>query len=28
MCTQVLAAPNESVLESDFWSATYNALEG
>jgi CubicO group peptidase (beta-lactamase class C family) len=28
MCTQVLAAPNTSVLESDFWSATYNALEG
>jgi CubicO group peptidase (beta-lactamase class C family) len=27
MCTQVLAAPSESLLERDFWSATYDALE-
>src|SRR5712692_2284057 len=27
MCTQVLAAPSESRLEQDFWSATYDALE-
>src|SRR3979411_995119 len=27
MCTQILAAPNESQLATDFWSATYDALE-
>ena len=27
MCTQVLAAPQESRLATDFWSATYGALE-
>jgi CubicO group peptidase (beta-lactamase class C family) len=27
MCTQVLAAPGDSELERDFWSATYDALE-
>jgi CubicO group peptidase (beta-lactamase class C family) len=27
MCTQVLATPNESRLATDFWSATYDALE-
>jgi CubicO group peptidase (beta-lactamase class C family) len=27
MCTQVLAAPNESGVATDFWSATYDALE-
>jgi CubicO group peptidase (beta-lactamase class C family) len=27
MCTQVLATPDESRLATDFWSATYDALE-
>ena len=27
LCTQVLAAPGSSGVESDFWSATYRALD-